>query len=434
VPRLHVVGPAPTITSIDTATGPTQGGTQVTVTGTNFGVGSKATVGGVAAQGGYVGGTGGTKFALTTPSHAVGVAAIVITNTNDAAHPATSPTPFVYATGAAPTVTQSIPDVGGAGNAITILGTNFSPNMKVTIGGNAVPQDANNELFIDTNTFLVLTPAHADGAVDIVATNADGLSGTLTKGYTYDSTGTINPTPGVTGLGTTEGPTAGGTYVTIYAYSLTGTTAPTVTFGGTAATVKTVANGEDGQFLGVVTPPHAAGAVSVVVKDQDNQTATSPQMFTYVAAADGGLLDSGIDAALPDSGLGDGSIGGDDGSVSDSGSNDSGGGQDSSVNDSGSTPDSGPTTGDDSGPTTGNDSGPTTGNDSGPTTGNDSGPVVTPPETDAAAEGGTGDNGGGGGGCGCTVPGGEQRGSTPLSLLALSAFAVVVGRRRARRR
>src|SRR5262249_51992930 len=81
---IPVLGAAPTLTMASPATGPTQGGTQVSLTGTNIGPGAVAKIcstttttcstvttagNGVTAKGGYVNGSGGTKFNLTMPSH-----------------------------------------------------------------------------------------------------------------------------------------------------------------------------------------------------------------------------------------------------------------------------------------------------------------------------------------------------------------------------
>ncbi|HEX8953145.1 MAG TPA: hypothetical protein VF945_14925, partial [Polyangia bacterium] len=80
---VHVQGAAPTLTSATPATGPSQGGTVVNLVGTNIGPGAIAKIStssttttcstvttsgnGVTAQGGYVSGSGGTKFQLTMP-------------------------------------------------------------------------------------------------------------------------------------------------------------------------------------------------------------------------------------------------------------------------------------------------------------------------------------------------------------------------------
>ena len=69
--------PAPTVTSISPASGPTRGGTTVTISGFDFQAGAIATVGGVALTGVTV-----TSTAITgaTAAHAAGVVSVAVTN------------------------------------------------------------------------------------------------------------------------------------------------------------------------------------------------------------------------------------------------------------------------------------------------------------------------------------------------------------------
>jgi hypothetical protein len=81
----------------------------------------------------------------------------------------------------------------------------------------------------------------------------------------------------------TSGTTAGGTPVTI-----TGTgflAGATVAFGTTAATSVTVASSTT---ITATAPAHAAGAVSVAVKNTDAQTGTLNNGYTYTSASGGG--------------------------------------------------------------------------------------------------------------------------------------------------
>ena len=87
-----------------------------------------------------------------------------------------------------------------------------------------------------------------------------------------------NPAPAVIAISPTSGTTSGGTAVTI-----TGTgflTGATVSLGGTAATGVTVVNATS---ITANTPPHAAGAVAVMVTNADSQSATMNSAYTYVA-------------------------------------------------------------------------------------------------------------------------------------------------------
>ncbi len=119
------------------------------------------------------------------------------------------------------------------------------------------------------------TGAHAAGLVNVVVTNPDSQSGTLTNGYTYTAP---PPAPTVTGISPTSGTTAGGTPVTI-----TGTnfqTGATVSLGGTAATGVTVT---PPNTINATTGAHAAGLVNVVVTNPDSQSGTLTNGYTYTA-------------------------------------------------------------------------------------------------------------------------------------------------------
>src|SRR5207245_2911848 len=113
------------------------------------------------------------------------------------------------------------------------------------------------------------------GAVNVVVTNPDTQTGSLTNGFTYTS-----PTaPTVTTVSPSSGPTAGGTGVTI-----TGTnfaTGATVTLGGAGATNVVVVSATQ---ITATTPAHAAGAVTVTVTKPDTQNGGLSNGFTYVAA------------------------------------------------------------------------------------------------------------------------------------------------------
>lgn len=63
----------------------------------------------------------------------------------------------------------------------SIYGTGFGDGATVTIGGVA----ATSVVVVNQLTITCTTPAHAAGAVDVVVTNLDGGTATLTNGYTY---------------------------------------------------------------------------------------------------------------------------------------------------------------------------------------------------------------------------------------------------------
>ena len=65
---------------------------------------------------------------------------------------------------------------------------------------------------VSSTSITATTAAHVAGAVNVVVTNTDAQSGTLTNGYTYTAT---NPAPTVTSITPNTGTANGGTAVTI---------------------------------------------------------------------------------------------------------------------------------------------------------------------------------------------------------------------------
>jgi len=91
-----------------------------------------------------------------------------------------------------PTVSAISPTSGTAsgGTVVTIAGTNFLSGATVKLGENT----ATNVTVAGSGTITATTPAHTPGTVDVVVTNSDGQSYTLSGGYIYTSStsGTVN--------------------------------------------------------------------------------------------------------------------------------------------------------------------------------------------------------------------------------------------------
>jgi phosphatidylserine/phosphatidylglycerophosphate/cardiolipin synthase-like enzyme len=177
--------PQPTISNITPNSGPTTGGTSVTISGTNFISGASVAIGGAAATGVVV--TSNTRITAMTPPHAAGTANVVVTNPDN--QNATLTGGFTYQTPPpppAPTVSNIAPNAGstGGGTAVTITGTGFQTGAAVTLGGTA----ATNVVVSNGTTITATTPPHGAGPVDVVVTNTDSQSGTLTSGFTYAQT------------------------------------------------------------------------------------------------------------------------------------------------------------------------------------------------------------------------------------------------------
>jgi len=187
----------------------------------------------------------------------------------DSPSPAPTPTPTPTPT-AAPTVSAIAPTSGstGGGTAVTITGANFATGATVTIGGTA----ATGVTVASATSITATTPAHAAGAVDVVVTNPDSRSGTLTGAFTYASSALT-----IASLSPNSGPITGGTTVTI-----TGTnfvSGATVRFGTVQANNVTFVSGTS---IRADTPAASTtGAVDVVVTLPSGGTATLTNGFAY---------------------------------------------------------------------------------------------------------------------------------------------------------
>ena len=255
---------APTLTSVSPTTGPTSGGTLVTLTGTLFRAGMQVHFGGVLATGVTV--VSATQATALTPAHAAGGVDVSVTTPGG-----TSSLPGAFTYVAVPTLSEVSPDEGPAtgGQTVTLTGTNFRAGMQVRFGGTlAVLVSVHPSGTLAT----VTTPAHAAGLVDVSVTTPGGAV-TLAGAYTY----VVAPT--LTALSPDVGPTGGGTTVTLTGSGFRADM--DVRFGGTLAAVDSV--NPTGTSATVITPTHAAGLVAVSVTTPGG-TATLAGSFTYLGA------------------------------------------------------------------------------------------------------------------------------------------------------
>jgi hypothetical protein len=257
----------PNITGLSPNSGPTAGGTTVTITGTNFQGATKVTFGPTAGT--HLTVVNSTTLTVVSPAEGAHVAGVEVTTPNGTS-PVVTADQFTYLFPAVTGVSPATgPTVGG--NTVTITGTDFTGATKVTFG-----QVAGTNLTVVNDTTLTVTaPAESLRTTDIRVTTADGTS-VANPGdeYTY----TI---PAVTGIAPSSGPTAGGTTVTITGTSLEGATK--VTFGQVAGTDLTVVNATT---LTVVSPPQTARTVPIrVTSPNGTSVATAADQFSYIVPA-----------------------------------------------------------------------------------------------------------------------------------------------------
>ena len=94
---------------------------------------------------------------------------------------------------AAPTVAEVSPKSGSSlgGTPVTIEGKGFVQGATASFGGS----NCTSLQFISVSQLKCTTTAHAVGAVNVVVTNPDTQSGTLTNGYTYVTPSPTNQVP-----------------------------------------------------------------------------------------------------------------------------------------------------------------------------------------------------------------------------------------------
>jgi hypothetical protein len=251
----------PTITSLAPNTGPDSGGTVVTITGTGLDTATSVTIGGTVVT---PTAATATSLTFTTPPHAAGGVNVVV----NAPQGDSDPLPFTYvpsATTLSGLTPPSGPETGGT--LVTITGSGLTDATGATFAG--VP--GTGFTVVSDTEATVVTPAHVPGSVPVVVSNPNGAGTGLS--YLYVAAPSV-----ATSLAPTAGPESGGTTITITGSGFTGATG--VTIDGLPATGFTVVNDTT---ITAVTPPHTAGAVSVVVSDPDGDS--PPLTFTYTAQA-----------------------------------------------------------------------------------------------------------------------------------------------------
>ncbi len=155
----------PVISSASPSSGPTGGGTTVTLTGTGFTGATSVTFGGVAGRSVSV--ASATSLTVVTPAHAGGPVDVVVTT------PKGSGPPGVFTYRAVAKIASVSPGFGptAGGTVATLVGTGFSTASAVTVGG-AV---ASFEIVSDTS-LKVTMPAGTAVRAPIIVTNSIGDS------------------------------------------------------------------------------------------------------------------------------------------------------------------------------------------------------------------------------------------------------------------
>ncbi len=280
--------PAPTISTngLSPTSGPTAGGTTVTITGTNltgatavdFGTGNAATIVSDSA----------TTIVVTDPAHTAGSVSVTVTTPGGTSNgepftyvpPASgppSPSPTTTSASSAPTLTGITPGSGSTkgGTTVTLTGTNLCNASAVDFGSVA----GTGVSVSSACTTLTVTDPAGTGTVSVTVTTPNGTSNG--EPFTYTTpTPVIKAagSPTITGIAPTSGSPSGGETVTLVGTNLCDTTG--VLFGtnhGTSVSVNSSCT-----TLTVVDPA-GTGTVPVTVETAAGNV-VAPIEFTYIGS------------------------------------------------------------------------------------------------------------------------------------------------------
>ncbi len=262
----NYLGPAPTLTSLSPNSGPSFGGTLVTLTGTNFAAGATVTFAGSLAS---VLSAAATQLVAVAPTGPVGPATVTLVNVDGQSASITNGFTFF----GLPVVLTSVSPSSGplaGGTAVTLSGSSFAAGATVTFGGTLATSVA----VVSGATITAVTPAGPIGLATVTVSNPDGTTSSLSGGFTY-----MGGTPTISSLSATSGPLAGGTTVTISGTNFAAGAG--AYFGGATASVSSVTS----TAVVVTTPAGSVGPQDVQVVNLDGQSVTLVGGFTYMGSA-----------------------------------------------------------------------------------------------------------------------------------------------------
>ena len=261
---------APAVTDISPPTGPADGGTLVTITGSGLAGATGINFGAVAASDFTI--DSPTQITATSPMESAGTVDVTVTTAGGVSI-VSSADQFMFV--AVPAVTGVSPASGpvAGGTTVTITGTGFTAATAVDFGSIA----ADNMVIDAAGTQITATsPPESAGAVDVTVTGPAGTSATSSADqFRYVAA------PVVSSIDTSSGSVWGNTLVNIFGSNLADATTA-VFFGATPAAGFLIIG--DNQIM-AISPP-GAGSVDVTVVNAGGSSAVLPaEQFTYVAAA-----------------------------------------------------------------------------------------------------------------------------------------------------
>lgn len=249
---------APTITGISPTSAPTEGGTDITITGTSFGFTGTVRVNAITCS--VKSRIAHTQIVCTVPASSGANVPVIVTTASQA-----SPSfPWSYS---APSVTSVSPATGDTpgGYIVTVNGSSFGTSGTVAIGTNACDPQA------WSHTQLTCRVSAGFGSNLRVAVTVTGQTSTQNVFFSYNG-------PAITGVSPTNGPTSGTTPITLTGSNF-GAALGDSSFIGTFNCTET----SHSHTQIVCTLPVGSGTNLDVKTTIGGQTATATPKFSYDA-------------------------------------------------------------------------------------------------------------------------------------------------------
>lgn len=237
----------------------TSGGEQLRIAGEGFEAGVTVRIGDTSPLSAAV--VSPFEITVTTPKHAPGRVPVTIEREGLPAVAVPGGLEYVEKRPTAPVVISVIPvqvPING-GEQVRIRGERFTAGARVRVGSSA-PVAAQ---FMSASELVLTTPAQGVGVVDVTV-EQDGGSSTLTAALQFVQTRTTAPPLAISTIDPATADATGGEVVSITGSGFTPGT--TVRFGGSPARSVRV---DSSRFITAVTPMHPAGAVSVVIANEE---------------------------------------------------------------------------------------------------------------------------------------------------------------------